>query len=292
MSNANEINLLKTIKALCSTKIRHPMTIEQIKAWLKQFEQGPEYTLALLILRFLIYRTSDQLDSSLKQALKGAATHFTPPELKKEDIDWRDVLSGEFHQIAFYYGPLRNEYTSPGKSGEVISRQLKHCIPIDSAKLIYPSSINRLEEDERFLLIDDATYTGSQLGVFIETSGQFMHKQSDKTGILVGIAHENAINFLSSKFPGIPIFYGEKITPQECFIETSKRWIVDKLWTYPTITPEDQYLKIAERANFQKKMPFGYGSLGCMIAYEHGIPDDSLQLLWDESKDWKPLFER
>lgn len=39
-------------------------------------------------------------------------------------------------------------------------------------------------------------------------------------------------------------------------------------------------------------MPFGFGNLGCMIAYEHGIPDDSLQLLWDESETWKPLFER
>lgn len=39
-------------------------------------------------------------------------------------------------------------------------------------------------------------------------------------------------------------------------------------------------------------MPLGYGNLGCLIAYDHGIPDDSLQLLWDKSESWNPLVAR
>lgn len=53
-NHADGINLLNIIRHLCTTKIRHPMTIEQTKAWLNQFTPGPEKTLGLLILRYLI----------------------------------------------------------------------------------------------------------------------------------------------------------------------------------------------------------------------------------------------
>lgn len=46
---ADELNLLRIIKSLCVTRIRSPMSTEQAKAWLNQFDKGPEKTLALLI---------------------------------------------------------------------------------------------------------------------------------------------------------------------------------------------------------------------------------------------------
>lgn len=52
-NSADELHLLRVIKSLNVTKIRSPMTFEQTKAWLNQFEKGAEKTLALLILRSL-----------------------------------------------------------------------------------------------------------------------------------------------------------------------------------------------------------------------------------------------
>ena len=287
----DDIKLQKIIKYLCTTGIRRPMTIEQSKAWLKQFSQGPEKTLALLILRYLIYRTTSQLDSSFKQALKAAAMSFITKEYVKEDIDWRDVLNGKVAGLDFYYGPPKNEYSPPGKSGEIISRQLRFCDLSNKFKLSYPDQFNTLKTNERYLLIDDGSFTGDQLIQFIGSSGSFL-LQKDQCGIVVGLAHESAIEALADKYPTIPLFYGEKITPQECFKVMANNWIDDGMWPYPDITPFEQYMKIVEKAKFADNLPLGYGGRGCMVAYEHGVPDNSLQLLWDKSANWNPLFVR
>ena len=286
---ADDINLQKIIKYLCTTKIRHPMTVEQTKAWLKQFSPGPEKTLALLILRYLIYRTISQLDSSFKQALKAAATSFIPPELVRENIDWRDVLNGKVASLDFYYGPPK--HSSPGKSGEIISRQLKYCDLSNKFKLAYPEHFSTLKPNERYLLIDDGSFTGEQLIGFVKTSGQFM-LQGNQSGIVVALAHESAIKALADAYPTIPLFCGEKITHQGCFEVTSMNWIADGLWPYTNITPLEQYMAVVDKAKFSDKLPLGYGNWGCMVAYEHGVPDNSLQLLWDKSAKWNPLFVR
>lgn len=290
-SQADDINLFKIIKQLCTTQIRHPMTIEQIKVWLKQFSQGPEKTLALLILRYLIYRTSGQLDSSFKQALKAAATNFIPHDSIKGNINWRDVLNGRVGGLDFYYGPFRQMGSRPGKSGEIISRRLKFCDPTSQFKLEYPDKCTSLRPNQRYLLIDDGTFTGDQLIGFIQTDGQFL-LQGNQSGIVVGLTHESAVELLAVTYPSIPLFYGEKITSQECFEAISVNWIEDGIWPYQNITPFEQYMLIVKRAKFDDRLPLGYGNLGCMVAYEHGVPDNSLQLLWGSSKSWNPLFAR
>ncbi len=290
----DEVNLKKIIKLLCTTRIRQPMSFEQIKAWLNQFDQGPELTLALLILRFLIYRTSDQLISSVKQALKCAAISYIPPSHNPEYIDWRDILNDSDLGLKFYFGPPKLGYTKPGKSGELISRMLKSCINIEPSQLVYPDQFNTtpLKINERYLLVDDGIFTGNQIINFINDDGDFMTSCS-QTAIVVGFAHDSAIDIVRKKYPNISLFYGEKITPKECFKSVSQEWIEDGIWPYK-ITPLEQYMEIIRtKAKFNDDYPpLGYGDLGCLIAYEHGIPDNSLRLLWDKSDSWNPLITR
>ncbi|GAB6140197.1 hypothetical protein JCM14076_09260 [Methylosoma difficile] len=288
----DDLNLRNIIKLLCTTQIRQPLKLEQIKAWLNQFEKGSETILALLILRFLIYRTSDQLASSLKQALKCAALNFIPQNELLETYDWREVLNGTYKGLDFYFGPIKHENSKPGKSGEIITRLVKSCLDLDSWALDYPDQITKLSVNQRFLLVDDGVYTGHQINDFINVHGEFMTLNS-QTGIIVAMAHDSGVELLNKNYPNIPIFCGEQITPKNCFEIMSKQWIEDKVWPYRDITPLDQYLEITNnKARFEKSMPLGYGNLGCLIAYDHGIPDDSLQLLWDKSENWKPLIPR
>ena len=275
-------------------------TYESVKAWLKQFDQGPELTLALLILRFLIYRTSDQLISSLKQALKCAALSYIPPDQNPEDIDWRNILIGTDLNLKFYFGPPKpgseipgTGYLRPGKSGEIISRMLKSCIAIQSSQLEYPDYFNTspLKTNERYLIVDDGIFTGDQVSNFICDYGNFM-TSCTKTAIVVSFAHDKAIELMKNKYPKIPLFYGERITPKECFRSVSQGWIDDGIWPYLEITPLEQYLKLIKTKFNDDYSSLGYGDLGCLIAYEHGIPDNSLRLLWDKSDSWNPLITR
>lgn len=291
----DDLNLRQIIRSLSIRKIRQPITYEQIKAWLRQFEQGPELTLALLILRYLIYRTSDQLISSLKQALKCAAISYVPDGYSCEDIDWRDILIGNAVNLKFYFGPPKTDYAKPGKSGELISRLLKSCVDIASNQLVYPSEYSHkaLKINERYLLVDDGIFTGDQMDNFISDYGDFM-SSGNQTGIVVGLAHDSAIDIMKRKYPNIPLFYGERISEKECFKSISQEWIDDEVWPYDKITPLQQYFEIIQtKARFSDdESLLGYGDLGCLVAYEHGIPDNSLRLLWDQSDTWKPLITR
>lgn len=289
-SDRDELYYLKTIKLLCARNIRSPLTIEQTKTWLNQFKRGPEKDLALLILRYLIYRTSDQLQSSLKQALKSAAVHFNPLD-PNVVIDWREILNGPQTGLTFNYGPLKQDATRPGKSGEVITRMLRNCIPLDTEQLVYPDQITKLESNQRYLLVDDGAFTGTQFITFLNNEGSYMAK-TGRAAIVLGFAHEEAIARISKAFPDMPVFCGEKITAKESFKTLCEEWVSDKLWSHK-IHPIEQYMAIVEsQSSFQTNNPLGFGDLGCMIAYAHGVPDNSLQLLWDKSESWKPLFER
>lgn len=287
----DKVSLLSTIKSLCAKGIRQPITIEQVKSWQKQFETDEEKFLGLLILRYLIYRTNKQIDSSLKQALKAAAKHFHPELKTNPDIDWRDVLNGKVNHLEFIFGPPKQSASRPGKSGEIICRQLRSCDSSISFNLKYFHDISELSTNQRYLVIDDGTFTGNQLTEFLSNEGQHLTRDGN-CGVVVAFAHTEALNELKNKHPNVPVFFGEHITEDECFENQCKNWINDGIWPYEDVSPFDIYMSAVKKAKFSDNLPLGYGNLGCMVAYEHGIPDNSIQLLWDQSNNWNPLIQR
>nr|WP_198293826.1 hypothetical protein [Dechloromonas agitata] len=268
------------------------MTMERVKTWLNQFLTEQEKILGLLILRHLVFRTNDQLVSSLRQALRRAGKYFLPSDLNPEVANWKDVIEGRVDSIEMIYGPPTHDYTPPGKSGELIVRVLTSKLGIKKGQLQYPVQITNLTPKERYLLVDDGVYTGDQLSDFISQRGGFL-ADGDQSGIVVALAHETAINKFSEKFPKLPIFYGEMLTKSDGFSALSRVWVDSGVWPYTDISPEDLYMKIYERHEpFEKNSPLGYGNLGLLVAYEHGIPDDSVELLWGVSATWTPLIGR
>lgn len=289
---ADNLKLKQTVQLLCTTGIRQPLKMERVKIWLKQFSEGPEKTLALLILRHLIYRTTAQIESALAQALRRAALHFVPAGQDRENLDWREILAGKSEGLYFIFGPPAHENTQPGKSGELIARLLKSLFPIEKQQVQYPDTVTVLDKSDRYLLIDDGTFTGLQLSTFIEQRGQFM-KTANQTGIVLAMAHETALANLAKAYPGIPVYFGEKITVQDGLPILSKQWDSNGQWPYVEATPIDVYLDVVNtKGKFTQNSPLGFGGMGLLVAYEHGIPDDSLQLLWDKSGTWTPLFDR
>lgn len=289
MLSTEDQRLLQVIRSLCFT-VRKPLKFERVKTWLKQFESGPEYTLALLILRHLIFRTHDQIESSLSQALRRMAIQFVQEE-DRSQASWQEIIAGKAG-LHFFFGPPATSDTPPGKSGELIVRLLKHKFQIGGSNIYYPDLVTTLDDDDRYLLIDDGTFTGEQLDEYLTRLGGWRHL-AGRVGIVVAIAHENALKFLSEKYPHIPIFFGEKMTSQDSLISMSETWIASDRWPYETATPLQVYEHIVrEKGKFDRDAPLGFGSLGLLVAYEHGIPDDSLQLLWSKSDSWTPLFDR
>lgn len=286
----DQLALERAVRSLCKAGIRRaPLTIERVKAWVNQFETETEKSLAWLILRHLVYRTGPQLESSLRQALKEAATYFIRSSAVGHEADWKEALAGKVDGLKFYCGPPTvSEFTPPGKSGEVMTRAVNRAYRIDKW---YPRDARRLSEDEYYLVVDDGAYTGDQLITFLDN---WRDDYADgKVAVVVGLAHQTAVNALRDRYPSVPLFFGELLTEKNSLQCLSDRWVTDGHWSNSERAPRDVYLDVYNRKGpFSRNGPEGFGSLGLMVAFEHGIPDDSLQLLWDKSANWTPLIER
>jgi len=254
-----------------------------------QFQTPEEKTLAWLILRNLIFRTTEQLKSSMRQAMKRATLHFLEQIGQQNAVTWTDALSKKKAGLTFWCGPpSRSMLTLPGKSGEIVVRWVNQQYRIDKW---YPSDITTLNENERFIVVDDGTYTGDQLGRFLRSWGvDFSHGQ---VAIAVGMAHTTACDYFKQEFPDVPLFKGELLTTEACFQALSQNWIESGQWRFQR-SPLEVYADVHQRhqpfnnGNFMN----GYGNIGALVAFGHGVPDDSIQLIWGESSTWKPLIDR
>jgi hypothetical protein len=286
----DQLALERAVRSLCKAEIRRaPLSLERAKAWINQFEGEAEKSLAWLILRHLIYRTGAQLESCLRQALKDAVTHFLKASTVGVDADWKEALAGRLAGLCFFCGPPTVDGISkPGKSGEVVTRIVSRSYKVEKW---YPHDVTNLNDDERYLIVDDGAYTGEQLISFLD--GWMDDYAQRKVGIVVGLAHQHAVEKLRERHPDVPLFYGELLTEKNSLQSLSDRWVSDGQWSHSGATPLETYRSIIHRIGpFGEAAAEGFGSLGLMVAFEHGIPDDSLQLLWDRSANWVPLIER
>lgn len=286
----DQLGVERAVHALSRSNVRSPLSVERIKVWVKQFQGDEEKTLAWLILRNLIFRTNEQLLSSMRQALKQAALYFLDQVGQRETVAWTEALKGAAG-LDFYCGPpslLQYGMGQPGKSGDVIARAVNQRYGI---KKQFPSGVNVLGEKERFIVVDDGTYTGMQLATFLRSWE--LNYSNGRVAIAVGMAHQTACDHLRAQFPEVPLFLGELLTAETCFAALSQKWIDTQQWKYDK-SPLEVYADVHKRAQ-----PFkegnggnGYGDIGVMVAFSHGVPDDSIQLLWGVSENWKPLVER
>lgn len=286
----DQLGMERVVHALSRSNVRSPLSVERIKVWVKQFQGDEEKTLAWLILRNLIFRTNEQLQSSMRQALKQVTLHFLDQIGQRETIAWVNALKGAAG-LDFYCGPpsiVQYGMGDPGKSGDVIAREVNRRYGITKS---FPSGVGVLSEKERFIVVDDGTYTGMQLETFLRNWDR--DYSSGRVAIAVGMAHQIACDHLRDQFPEVPLFHGELLTPETCFAALSQKWIDTKQWMYDK-TPLEVYAGVHSRAQPFKKGNGGngYGNIGALVAFSHGVPDDSIHLLWGVSDTWKPLIER
>lgn len=290
VASFDQLSIERAVHWLSRTRVRSPLTVERIKQWVKQFQTPDEKTLAWLILRNLIFRTNEQLMSSMRQAMKQATVHFLDQLGLKDTVTWKDALKGGAG-LTFYCGPPSlpsRGATYPGKSGDLMARLINQHYRVAKQ---YPSDIDELPIDERFIVVDDGTYTGVQLVDFLRNWG--IDFSNGRVAIAVAMAHETAREMLEREFPNVPLFYGELLSEDLCFESLCKKWIETEQWNNKA-TPLELYDAIHKRNQpFDHKYGVnGYGNIGALVAFEHGVPDDSIQLLWDASPSWKPLVDR
>jgi hypothetical protein len=292
MPDNQNIELKRTVKQLFDNGFRAPLTWEKANSWLKQFAEGSEKRLALLILRHMIFRTSLQMESLLNQALRLCCMHHLAGTDAAKSSHWKSALRSNSGGLDFTFGLPRGEFDPPGKSGEVIARMLKASLNMGQGKFEYPENMLNFKSVDRYLICDDGLFTATAVANMLEKFVA-VDRYPDQISIVVGIAHDKGLSLLKTHFPKLTVFFGERVDSEMGLVHLSRLWIDDESWSDTEISPLAQYYKIVEsKGLFKKPSALGYGDLGLLVAYEHGAPDNALQLLWDESPSWAPLIAR
>ncbi len=285
--------LKKQIQGLSDIGIRGRISYDQIKIWLRQFQTEEEILLGHLILRHLIFKDDQQMIFLLKQALRNAANHFVT-NLDRERLTWNHAICKDFNGLKFYAGPPSFHYEGlgkPGKSGEIITNLLKSFFPIDRLK--YPEYFgNTLSGNEGYLLVDDAILTGNQMEEIIKKYESLLINPNHQSALIVGLAYEQALDYLKNLFPNLKIFYGEIIRKTSSFSYLSEQWIRSSFWDYRYQHPLEILERVSQRADFSNKQHLGHNHQALLLAYSYGTPDNTIQILRDTSSTWDQLLSR
>lgn len=290
--NSNLLQLKREIKQLSEIDLWDNMTHESVKIWLRQLISPEEKLLGHLIVRNLIIRNNKQMTQLMQQAIRRAISYF----VKEEDryrFNWLQILNEGYNSKIFYMGPVNfniEGYGQPGKSGEVIMPLLKKFAPRTNFR--YPDSYQYgLNAKEAFFLVDDAVLSGHQIEEWIDRYYKDLMASPD-SALVVGIAHEEALEHLKEKLPDLKVFYGELLLKEYSFVNLCNKWCDSGIWPSEYQTPLDVFNSINERADFSTKAPLGHLKQALLLAYTYGTPDNTIQILRDNSPNWESLVSR
>lgn len=290
--NSTLLQLKREIKQLSEIDLWDNMTYETVRIWLRQFKSPEEILLGHLIVRNLIIRNKKQMTQLMQQAIRRAISHF----VKEEDryrFNWLQILNEGYNSKIFYMGPVNfniEGYGKPGKSGEVIMPLLKKFVPRTNFQ--YPDLYkNGLNAKEAFFLVDDAVLSGHQIEEWINRFYKDL-MASPESALVVGLAHEEALEYLKVKLPDLKIFYGELLLKEYSFVNLCKKWCDSGIWPSDYQSPLDVFNGINERADFIKKAHLGHLNQALLLAYSYGTPDNTIQILRENSTSWECLVSR
>ena len=285
--------LKKQIQGLSDIGIRGRVRYDESKIWLKQFDSEEEILLGHLILRHLIFKNEEQMIQLLKQALRNAANYFVNSD-DRERLNWYQAICNDYNGIKFYAGPPSFHYEGmgkPGKSGEIVTNLLKSSFSTDRLK--YPEYFGgTLNGNEGYLLADDAILTGNQMEDIINRYRNLLINENHQSALIVGLAHEDALQYLKNVFPNLKIFYGEIIRASSSFIQLSEQWVCSNFWDSSYCHPMEILERISNNANFSKKQHLGHNNQALLLAYSYGTPDNTIQILRETSQTWNGLLSR
>lgn len=292
--NSKLFQLKREIKQLSEIELWDNITHESARIWLRQFEGPEEQLLGHLIVRNMIVRNEKQMTQLMLQAIRRAISYF----IKDEDryrFTWQQILFEGYNSKIFYMGPVNfniDGYGKPGKSGEIIIPLLKKYVPRGNFQ--YPDSYRMgLNAKEAYFLIDDAILSGHQIEEWINRHYKnLMLDENSTSALVVGLAHEDALNYLKKELPSLKVFYGELLTSDRSFVNLCSKWVESSIWPSNYAAPIDVFNAINERASFHEKNSLGHLNQALLLSYFFGAPDNTIQILRDNSTSWTSLVSR
>lgn len=260
------------------------ITEDRVRAWLGQFGDNVNQRLMFRILQGLSFYSSDLIRAKMKEAhgivLRGLTTRIERGKRKRSDI-------------------LISYLDSPGKSGSQYAK-----LYADENDIYYANVVerSRLKEElqrrpglQAFVFIDD--FVGSGLTVqegfykLDEMCGDVLRDRDLRTFFIAVCGFEEH----QAETEAVLAECNLPINVHICdLLDASAKCFSDSSRIFSGAAERRQARNIAYQHGVKLvgNAPMGFGDCQATIVFEQTCPDNSLPILWQEAKDWIPLFPR
>ncbi len=238
------------------------------------------YTEGIRGVPWKIESTGEKIKSSKKYDSNISRSHDLWKEEKKASRTRQDILISSIDE--------------PHKSGTYLLRSFKSANKIVNKIVSYEElTKDKLEDYNIIFFIDDIIASGDQITNNIENKiisnkdlEEFMKDDNKRIVIASIIANEEVIENLNEKYED----YNIEISSVDTFNVNNNYFEIIKD-NESGITNEINIIK-KYCGNIEKKIPDGYGGYALLVVFCHNCPNNSLPVLWKETKDFIPLFKR
>lgn len=265
------------------------ITEDKVRVWLEQFGKPRQQRMMFKVLQGLRFYTSAAIREKMKEidsfVRRDSLRQYPKGKRKRADIlvSYLDSLGKSGAHFARLYADVADIYVDnvveKGRLVELLLNQpdIQALVFIDDFVGTGNSAITYLKEvckditpvikgrdlKLKFVFVSIVAFTEGWLR---------LQKEVDSLGVDVLL---HTCETLDQK--------------NQCFSENSL------YYTNAAEREQAKELAINFGKQLEKKWPLGYGNLELALVFEHGCPNNSLPILWDDASgdfEWRPLFKR
>lgn len=231
--------------------------------WLQNFDYS-EIDMAISILEHTDYYRTEDISAILMKGLDKLLT------TKKR-----------FHFVAV---------GQPGKSGGHILYYVKNLFKYSPYKYtnrnfywnLSDIDYSKLTQHDELIFVDDIIGSGNTHYEEIINAG-FPEKRNFSVGVLSVIINEKGKSFLKRKFPDLEIYGEVKI---DVFDDDQR------LFGTRNKTKAIREFAYKYGKKLDAKNPLGYKNSQMLVIFAHAVPNNTLPIIWKDTKDWNALVPR
>jgi len=266
------------------------ITEDKVRAWLNQFDENSDQRLMFRILENLKFYTKDNIRTKMKEAqgiiIRGGVSvrkYETEKQRKRSDI-------------------LISYLDAVGKSGAEYAKLFADENEIYYGNVIERSKLNQVLKDEKkiqqikaLVFLDDFIGTGGSACKYfqelVDECGDLLRNTSFKIFLIAISGFQEAQASVEHRLSDLNLIAKVHICDP---LDESAKVFSDKsrVFTNPDNLARAKFIAYQYGSNLVKFNPLGYGTCEAIVVFAESCPNNTLPILWSDSKDWIPLFKR
>lgn len=273
------------------TYLGQSITSENVRAWLSQFNEYTEQRLMFQILKHLKFYSRDNIRSKMKEAhgiiVRGGIsvrTYETERQRKRSDI-LVSCLEGNPSKSSSSYAKLFADENEIYSDYAVERGKLKQTL----------SNKDKMRKIKALVFVDDFIGTGGSACQYFEELAnecQDLIRNSNLIVFFISVSgFQEAKVRLENKL--IELDFNVKVHICDPLDESDKVFSPrSKVFSNPRDLEQAKNVAFKYGSSLVKSNPLGYGDCQAAVVFADACPNNTLPILWSDSKDWIPLFKR